>query len=65
MLKNWLNQNERMILESVCQKLAAIRAHSAATHEQIVKPLQYWCQRAKASDTRPLAEFSRRRHQHP
>jgi stearoyl-CoA desaturase (delta-9 desaturase) len=31
-----------------------------ATHEQLVRRLQDWCQRAEASGIAPLAEFSQR-----
>jgi stearoyl-CoA desaturase (delta-9 desaturase) len=45
---------------SMRRELAAIWGRSTATHEQLVRQLQDWCQRAETSGVAPLAEFSRR-----
>jgi stearoyl-CoA desaturase (delta-9 desaturase) len=42
------------------QELAAIWDRSHASHEQLLKQLQDWCQRAEASGVRQLEEFSLR-----
>ena len=40
------------------EELVALWGRSMATHEQLVRRLQDWCQRAEASGIAPLAEFS-------
>ena len=49
-----------MTMVTMRRDLAAIWGRSAATRDQLVRPLQDWCQRAEASGIRPLAEFSER-----
>jgi stearoyl-CoA desaturase (Delta-9 desaturase) len=44
---------------SMRRDLVALWGRSAASHEQLVRQLQEWCQRAEASGIAPLAEFSR------
>ena len=41
------------------RELAAVWERSMASREQLVAPLQDWCRRAKTSEIKPLADFSR------
>ena len=47
-------------MKAMRRELVALWGRSMATHEQLVRRLQDWCQRAEASGIVPLAEFSRR-----
>lgn len=47
-------------MKAMRHELVALWGRSMATHEQLVRRLQEWCQRAEASGIAPLAEFSRR-----
>lgn len=47
-------------MKAMRHELVALWTRSMATHEQLVRRLQDWCQRAEASGIAPLAEFSRR-----
>ena len=49
-----------MTMVAMRRDLAAVWGRSAATRDQLVRQLQDWCQRAEASNIRPLAEFSER-----
>jgi stearoyl-CoA desaturase (delta-9 desaturase) len=42
------------------RELIALWERSMASREQLARQLQEWCQRAEASNIRPLVEFSQR-----
>lgn len=54
-----INASERLKqIQAMRAELEALWARSSATHEQLVKQLQDWMQRAEASGIRQLEEFS-------